>query len=170
MILENVLKDVHSASSTENSDTVLLEALCLQTLVQIVFEDDVECGLRILDKIRGVLQESIFVPPEVISICMLLTGLYSDLSEEMGEGFPLESEKAYISALLCHFAYEGDPRGRGNRSHPIMLFYAWKLQLLALAGKKTHDSEVAEELFDACLWGLHKRQYKQQLLNAVSSH
>jgi hypothetical protein len=32
-----------------------------------------------------------------------------------------------------------------------MMLCAWKLQVLASAGKKTQDSELAEELFDACL-------------------
>jgi hypothetical protein len=80
-----------------------------------VQEDDVEGGLKILQKVREVLYDALFVTPELISVCMLLTGLYSDLSEEMGEGFPIESEKAYISAMLCSMQTRGDPRGRGNR-------------------------------------------------------
>ena len=58
---------------------------------------------------------------------MLLNGLYSDFSDEACEGFPIDSEKAYTSAVLCNFYYKGDPRGRGNRGDPILLFYAWKL-------------------------------------------
>jgi hypothetical protein len=57
----------------------------------------------------------------------------------------------------------GDPRGRGNYTHPYYLFYAWKLSLLALAdNKKIVDSELAEELFDCSLHSLfnHKRIYK----------
>lgn len=43
-----------------------------------------------------------------------------------------------------------------------MMLIAWKLQLLALSGKKMQDSEVAEEIFDACLSNCpsHKRQFK----------
>ena len=47
----------------------------------------------------------------------------------------------------------GDPRGRGNSGVPMMMLTAWKLQILAMAGKKTQDAELAEEMFDDCLHG-----------------
>jgi len=33
--------------------------------------------------------------------------------------FPIESEKSYLTALICLFHLIGDPRGRGNYSLPI---------------------------------------------------
>ena len=59
----------------------------------------------------------------------------------------------------------GDPRGRGNFGIPFGLFISWKLSLLALVEeKKLHDSEFAEELFDATLFSLHnhKMVYREQ--------
>ena len=58
----------------------------------------------------------------------------------------------------------GDPRGRGNIGIPYTLYLSWKLSLLALCeDKKLHDSEFAEEIFDACLKSLynHKKLYKE---------
>lgn len=50
---------------------------------------------------------------------------------------------------------------------PYSLYLSWKLSLLAIAeDKKLHDSEFAEELFDATLKCLinHKLSYKEQQL------
>lgn len=86
--------------------------------------------------------------------------------------FPIESEKNYIAAMIIAFQIYGDPRGRGNYSIPYQLFFAWKLSLLSLAeGKKSQDSELSEELFDAALASLfnHKRMYKSNQLELVAA-
>ena len=74
----------------------------------------------------------------------------------------MEAEKSYLTATICLLQLYGDPRGRGNIGIPINLFLSWKLSLLSLAeDKKLHDSEVAEEVFDAtlrCLFN-HKKLY-----------
>jgi hypothetical protein len=62
------------------------------------------------------------------------------------------------------FQIYGDPRGRGNFTVPYSLFLSWKLSLLSLAeDKKVHDSEFAEELFDAAMRCLinHRLAYKE---------
>jgi len=62
------------------------------------------------------------------------------------------------------FQIYGDPRGRGNFTIPYSLFLSWKLSLLSLAeDKKVHDSEFAEELFDASMRCLanHRLAYKE---------
>lgn len=78
--------------------------------------------------------------------------------------FPVESEKSYLACIICVMQVYGDPRGRGNFGIPFTLLSSWKLSLLALAEtKKLHDSECAEEFFDATLSTLynHKKFYKQ---------
>ena len=95
-------------------------------------------------------------------MCQTLIGMFQDANEEI---FPAESEKCYLAALICAFQVLGDPRGRGNYSSPFTLFFSWKLSILALAeGKKFHDSELAEELFDATLFSAfnHRRLFKQK--------
>jgi hypothetical protein len=74
--------------------------------------------------------------------------------------FPIESEKNYLTALICMFHLMGDPRGRGNFSTPSMLMVTWKLSLLSLCteNRKVHDSEFSEELFDAILSNLHNHK------------
>jgi hypothetical protein len=72
--------------------------------------------------------------------------------------------------MICFFQLYGDPRGRGNFSVPYNLFLSWKLSLLSLAeDKKVHDSEFAEELFDATLMCLsnHKSVFKEQQLQSA---
>ena len=114
---------------------------------------------------------SLVLSPELIVMCMTLTGLWQDMNEEMDQ-FPIESEKNYLAALIIAFQIYGDPRGRGNYSSPFCLFFAWKLSLLALAdGKKTNDAELSEELFDSTLSSLfnHKRVYKNLQLELVAA-
>jgi hypothetical protein len=43
----------------------------------------------------------------------------------------VESERNYIASMLSLMAVQGDPRGRGNTGLPLMMFYVWKLQILA---------------------------------------
>lgn len=63
-------------------------------------EDDVESSFKILQKIRDQLFESILVSPELVSTIMMITGLYNDMSSEMIESFPSESEKYYVASLV----------------------------------------------------------------------
>jgi len=64
---------------------------------------------------------------------MIITAMWSESSPELEL---IDSEKSYIAAMICLFQFLGDPRGRGNIGQPIMMLIAWKLQLIALSGKK----------------------------------
>ena len=159
IVLESLLNEVYSVQGCE---AVLLEALTQQCLMTLLLEQDADSSFKVLQKVRDLLHQAFLCPPELIVMCMTLTGLWQDMNEEMDQ-FPIESEKNYLAALIIAFQIYGDPRGRGNYSSPFCLFFAWKLSLLALAdGKKTNDSELSEELFDSTLSSLfnHKRVYK----------
>ena len=159
IVLESLLNDVYSVQGCE---AVLLEALTYQCLMTLMLEQDADSSFKVLQKVRDLLHSAFTCPPELIVMCMTLTGLFQDLTEEI-DAFPIESEKNYIAALIIAFQIYGDPRGRGNYSVPLYLFYAWKLSILSHAdGKKTNDTELAEELFDSTLASLfnHKRMYK----------
>jgi hypothetical protein len=80
------------------------------------------------------LLESISMSPEIISMVMMITGLWSDSSNE---GELVDSERNYIASMIALMSVMGDPRGRGNTGLPIMMFISWKLQILAQSGKKT---------------------------------
>jgi len=62
--------------------------------------------------------------PEIISLVMMITGLWSDYSSEVEL---IDSERNYIAAMISLMSITGDPRGRGNTGLPIMMFFAWKL-------------------------------------------
>lgn len=116
---------------------------------------------KVLSKIRDALFNVAFCAPETIIFIQMLTGMYF---EEKRDQLPVEAEKSYLTAMICLFMTQGDPRGRGNHGMPpYALFLAWKLSLIPLAeDKKLHDSEFAEELFDATLKSLmnHRIAYK----------
>lgn len=83
--------------------------------------------------------------------------------EDQKDYHPIEAEKSYLTAMICIFQLYGDPRGRGNIGIPYTLLLSWKLSLLSISeDKKLHDSEFAEEIFDACLKSLvnHKKLYR----------
>jgi len=40
--------------------------------------------------------------PEIVVMCMMLTGVWQDMNEEMDQ-FPIESEKNFLAALIIAF-------------------------------------------------------------------
>ena len=134
----------------------------MQALSTFVLNEDSEGCFKILDRIRAQLLEAIYISPEHVCFVMLITAMWSENCLELEL---IDSEKSYIAAMICLFHFLGDPRGRGNSGQPIMMLLSWKLQLLALSGKKMQDSELAEEIFDAVLSNCtsHKKQFKNQV-------
>jgi hypothetical protein len=106
--------------------------------------------------------ESTSISPEHVCFVMIITAMWQESCPEVEL---VDAEKSYIAAMISLLNFMGDPRGRGNSGQPIMMFLAWKLQLLALSGRKMQDSELAEEIFDACLSDCtsHKKQFKNQV-------
>ena len=168
IVLESLLQDVYSVHGSEQ---ILIEALIYQCLMTIFHEQDIDGAVKIVTKIKTLLHKAQTCSPEIIVMCMTLTGLISEMASDI-QLFPIETEKSYIAALILSFQMYGDPRGRGNYTVPYYLFYAWKLSLLALAdGKKVVDSELAEELFDCVLHSLfnHKRLYKKHHIEIAAA-
>lgn len=141
--------------------------------IQIYFykNGDSDELFKVLQKIRDALFLVSYCSPETLVMIQIITGLYF---EEKRDQTAIEAEKSYLTAMICFFQLYGDPRGRGNFSVPYNLFLSWKLSLLSLSeDKKVHDSEFAEELFDATLRCLsnHKSVFReQQLLSAQSAN
>lgn len=111
--------------------------------------------------------------PEVLATAQVVCGMNFEMVED-DSIFPIESEKSYLTALICLFNIVGDPRGRMSSSLPFMLLLTWKLGLLSLSieNRKVHDAEFSEELFDAALHNLlnHQclfRQHQNQKLSRV---
>ena len=130
----------------------MLEALSFNALMIFFYKNggDSDEFFKLLMKIRDALFSVAYCAPETIALIQILTGMFFEDKREQ-----LEAEKSYLTAMICAFQLHGDPRGRGNSTMPYSLFISWKLSLLALAeDKKLHDSEFAEELFDATLSGL----------------
>ena len=168
IVLESLLTDVYSVHGCQQ---VLLEALVYQCLITLFVEQDPDSAYKVLSKIRDHLYSATTCSPELIVMCMALTGIIFDAGEELDQ-FPIESEKNYLAGLILAFQVLGDPRGRGNFSSPYCLFFAWKLSLLSLAdGKKIGDSELAEEIFDATLSSLynHKRIYRNHQIELMAA-
>ena len=163
IVMESLLKDI---IGVDGSEQVLLEALALNALMIFFYKSggDSDEYFKILMKIRDALFSVAFCAPETIAFIQILTGMFF---EEKRDTVQVEAEKSYLTAMICLFQIHGDPRGRGNFTMPYSLFLSWKLSLLSLAeDKKLHDSEFAEELFDATLQSLlnHKKCFREQQL------
>jgi len=131
----------------------------MQALQSLILGDDSEGCFKILDRARAQLMEATSISPEHVCLIMMITAMWQESCPEVEL---IDAEKSYIAAMICLFNFIGDPRGRGNTGQPLMMLLAWKLQLLAMSGKKMQDSELAEEIFDACLSSCtsHKKQFK----------
>ena len=99
IVLESLLKDVFSVQGCEQ---VLLEALIYQFMMTFFIESDQDSSQKILFKVRDLLHEAQVCSPEIIIMCMTLTGLFCDSSEELDQ-FPIESEKNYLLAMVLGF-------------------------------------------------------------------
>jgi hypothetical protein len=125
---------------------------------------DRDSFLKVCSKIKELQQAISKCAPEVLIVSQIICGLsFEEVHEETM--FPIEAERSFLSALSGLFAINGDPRGRGNRSPPLMLLVTWKLGLLSLSmeNRKVHDAEFSEELFDAALQNLlnHKAAFRK---------
>ena len=115
--------------------------------------------VKVCAKIKEVQAYTSKCSPEVLALSQIMCGLNFELAHD-DSLFPIESEKSYLTALICLFQLIGDPRGRGNFSIPFMLLVTWKLSLMSLCleNRKVHDAEFSEELFDATLCNLTNHQ------------
>ena len=68
----------------------------------LLLEQDADSSFKVLQKVRDMLHQAFVCPPELVVMCMTLTGLWQDLNEEMDQ-FPIESEKNYLAALIIAF-------------------------------------------------------------------
>ena len=129
--------------------------------------------MKVCAKIKDIQATASKCSPEVLVVSQIICALhYEQIPDD--SVFPIESEKSYLTALICLFQIVGDPRGRGNFSVPYMLLVTWKLSLLSLSieNRKVHDAEFAEELFDATLCNLlnhktHFRNHQNEKLSRV---
>jgi len=155
-VLESLLQNVHSV---DGSEQVLLEALTFHALFTIFYEAEPE-NEKIFGRIGFILQNSIKCSPEILMMINVIGALGMESTPTVPK---VESEKQYLQALMFLFKQYGDPRGRGNAAVPYSLLLSWKLSVLPMIqDKKIHDSEYAEELFDATLFSLfnHKKHFR----------
>jgi len=120
---------------------------------------DYDSFMKVCVKIKDMQAFAATCSPEVLAMSQVICALsFEQVVDDTI--FPIESEKNYLTALICLFHLIGDPRGRGNHSVAIMLLITWKLSILSLCteNRKVHDSEFAEELFDSALFNLHNHK------------
>jgi len=80
IVLESLLNEVYSV---EGCEAVLLEALTHQCIMTLFLEQDADSSIKILQKVRELLHSAIVCAPEIILLCMMLTGVWQDMNEEM---------------------------------------------------------------------------------------
>lgn len=73
IVLESLLNEVYSVQGCE---AVLLEALTHQCIMTLFLEQDADSSFKVLAKVRDLLHSAFTCPPELIVLCMMLTGLW----------------------------------------------------------------------------------------------
>lgn len=83
-----------------------------------------------------------FIVPELLMFAYTMTGLCYECG-----GKNAEAESNYLRGLQVYLQMYGNPKGRGNHTHPWGAFLAHKLK--EIAGKKVNDFNFMNELFEA---------------------
>jgi alpha-tubulin suppressor-like RCC1 family protein len=156
--VETLVKDLITVDGGEN---VLVEIL-IYVITQRYFidMDSVRC-YNILNQIQTYMNESIFVPAEIVIAYYLWTGI------AMEQQNLAQSEQNYISALILMTKLQGDPRGRKNRGIPWQMLAAWKISQIAREYHRLPDAMAAEEHFDSVFMGT--KEFQQNLIRILKA-
>lgn len=99
-----------------------------------------------------------FVPPELVLFGFTVAGVFYECSKNF-----TEAERYYIYSFLTFLEIYGDPRGRGNYSHPWALFLTYKLKELSQLNKRTTDVTFMTELFEIVSYFACKNHFETRL-------
>jgi len=154
--LESLLNDIHTP---EGDQSALIEAYLIRITQYYINDegsyDHADYWVRDMHKIKELLFTLFACSPEIIIAVQTWTGIIFGMTSQ------IDSEKGYILALKGIHQLYGDPRGRGTYAMPWELLLTWKLAILSHADNRTHDSELAEELFDSIIYGLKTNKVAQ---------
>ncbi len=92
-------------------------------------------------------------PPELVLFSLTMSGVSAGCM-----GMQSESECFLTYSLWVFLLLYGDPRGRGNSSHPWGLLLAYLLRRVAELGKRTMDADYMDELFACIKHGLGEQE------------
>ena len=145
----------------DGGESVLVEIL-LYVVTQRYFldMDPIRCH-NILNNIQGYINESVFVPAEIIIGYYLWNGI---AMEQMNLA---QSEQNYISSLILMTKLVGDPRGRKNRGIPWQMLAGWKISQIAREYHRLPDALAAEEHFDSVFMGT--KEFQQNLAKILKA-
>ena len=156
--VETLVKDL---LTVDGGESVLVEIL-LYVVTQRYFldMDSLRCH-SLLNEIQGYMNESVFVPAEIVIAYYLWSGI------AMEQQSLAQSEQNYITSLVLMTRLVGDPRGRKNRGIPWQMLAAWKVSQIAREYHRLPDALAAEEHFDSVFMGT--KEFQQNLTKLLKA-
>lgn len=156
--VETLVKDL---ITIDGGESILAEILIyVVTQKYFIDSDSVRC-IGVLNTIGKLIEESVFVPAEIVIGYYLWSGLCNEQ-----QNLAL-SEQNYISALMLMTKLVGDPRGRKNRGIPWQMLAAWKISQIAREAHRLPDALAAEEHFDSVFMGT--KEFQQNLIKLLKA-
>ena len=137
--IDNLFSDVLSYNG--NNQHILLKVFVFKFIIAFFVEKSSEKARNILMKIKEIYNNGIgyIISINDLAIIILLEGLFNENNNELSI---LEKESSYSKSLILLLMNYGDPRGRKNDSHDILLFPIWKIL------KKIYDIEKNSLIYD----------------------
>ena len=159
--IEPIFQNIISINPRTNN-TLLYFYIYLFLLGYYIEDENVKICKEIISKINDIIEKKIlYYNIDFLIIINLLNGLLNEKTKY------LDSEQPYSKSLVYSLLKYGEPRGRNNDGHNIMLFTTWKTGRNAvILDNNDIINENFKELFH-CLYYLYgsKRQSKCEEFN-----
>ena len=105
---------------------ILLKLYIYQLIISLFIEKSIETSKIILEKIKSNYINGVgyILPLNDLAILNIFEGLITEKNSDMTEA---EKESFFSKSLMLLLMNYGDPRGRNNDSHEMLLFPIWKI-------------------------------------------
>ena len=121
---ENLFHNIPSCNG--NIQHILMKLYIYQLIISFFIEKSIDESKEVLEKIKLLYKNSVgyLISLNDLSIINIFEGLIKEKNNELSDA---EKESYYSKSLMLLLMNYGDPRGRNNDSHEILLFSIWKL-------------------------------------------
>ena len=121
---EKIFDNIHSCNG--NIQHTLLKSYIYQLIFIFFIEKSFEQSKNILENIKLIYQNGVgfLISLDDLAIINIFEGLINEKNNDLTEA---EKESFYSKSLMLLLLNYGEPRGRNNDSHKILLFPIWKI-------------------------------------------
>ena len=131
----------NAISCNGNIQHILFKLYIYQLIISFFIEKSIETSNIILEKIKAIYKNGAgyIFPLNDLAILNIFEGLINEKNNDLSEA---EKESFYSKSLMLLLLNYGEPRGRNNDSHEILLLPIWKII------NKLYDKEKETVIID----------------------